>query len=55
MSAYVGKIKPGMAHWLIKDITQKGDTILDPFCGVGTVPLEADFLERKSYGIDLSP
>ena len=55
MSAYVGRIKPAMAHLLIEASTNKDDIILDPFCGTGTVPLEADLLDRKSYGIDLSP
>jgi len=55
MSAYVGKLKPGMAHWLIRAATIEGDTVLDPFCGIGTVPLEADLMGRKSIGIDLNP
>ena len=55
MSPYVGKIKPGMAHWLIKLASKSGDVILDPFCGVGTIPLESDFLGRKGLGVDLNP
>jgi len=55
MSPYVGKIKPGMAHWLIKIASKEGDIILDPFCGIGTVPLEADLLNRVGIGVDLNP
>lgn len=55
MSAYVGKLKPGMAHWLIRVSTIPGDTILDPFCGIGTVPLEADLMGRNGIGVDLNP
>lgn len=55
MSAYVGKIKPGMAHWIIRAASKEGDVILDPFCGIGTVPLEADFLDREGIGVDLNP
>ena len=55
MSAYVGKIKPGMAHWIIKVASNKGDFVLDPFCGIGTVPLQADFLGRNGVGVDLNP
>jgi len=55
MSAYVGKLKPGMAHWLIRVSTIPGDIILDPFSGIGTVPLEADLMGRKGIGIDLNP
>lgn len=55
MSAYVGKIKPGMAHWLIQIASKEGDVILDPFCGIGTIPLEADLLGRRAIGVDLNP
>jgi DNA modification methylase len=55
MSAYVGRIKPSFAHWIIKVSSKPDDVILDPFCGIGTVPLEADLLGRKSFGIDLNP
>ena len=50
----MGKITPSFAHWLIKLFTKKGDLILDPFCGVGTIPLEADLLGRYSIGVDLN-
>jgi len=55
MSAYVGKINPAMAHWIIKSSSNVGDVVLDPFCGVGTIPLEADLLGRIGIGIDLNP
>lgn len=54
IAPYVGKITPAFAHWLIKLFTKKGDLILDPFCGIGTIPLEADLLHRYSIGIDLN-
>lgn len=55
ISSYVGRIKPSFAHWLIKLCSKEGDIILDPFCGIGTIPLEADLLHRKAIGIDLNP
>ena len=55
MSPYVGKLKPAMAHCLIRASTAPGQLILDPFCGVGTVPLEADLMGRVGIGIDLNP
>jgi len=55
MSPYVGKIKPGMAHWLIKIASKEGETILDPFSGIGTIPLEADLQGRIGIGVDLNP
>jgi DNA modification methylase len=55
MSPYVGRIKPSFAHFLIKHATNEKDTILDPFCGIGTIPTEAALMGRKSFGIDLNP
>ena len=55
LSPYQGRITPSFAHWLIKIFSKKGDTVLDPFCGVGTVPLEAALLKRKTIGNDLNP
>ena len=55
ISSYVGRIKPAFAHWLIKSVSSKGDVVYDPFCGVGTVPLEASIMGRKSIGTDLNP
>lgn len=55
MSPYVGRITPAFAHWLIRIFSKKDDLVLDPFCGIGTIPLEADLLGRKTVGIDLNP
>lgn len=55
ISSYVGRIKPSFAHFLVDIFSTEGDVVLDPFCGVGTVPLEADNMGRKSIGNDLNP
>jgi DNA modification methylase len=55
MSPYVGRLKPAFAHWLIEICTNSNDVVLDPFCGIGTVLLEADILGRTPIGIDLNP
>ena len=55
MSSYCGRIKPAFAHWLISLYTAPNEIILDPFCGIGTVPLEANLLGRRSIGVDLNP
>jgi len=55
IAPYVGRIKPAFAHWLIKICTKKDETLLDPFCGIGTVVLEADLLGRDCIGVDLNP
>lgn len=54
LSPYQGRMTPSLAHWLVKIFSKKGDVILDPFMGVGTIPLEADFLQRNAIGIDLN-
>jgi len=40
---------------LIKLFSFVGETILDPFCGTGTVNLQAKLLARNSVGIDINP
>lgn len=55
ISSYVGRIKPSFAHFLIESATNPGDVVYDPFCGIGTVPLEASLLGRRSVGNDLNP
>jgi hypothetical protein len=53
--SYPSKIKPSIAHVLVTFFTQKGDTILDPFSGTGTIPLESCLNSRHGIGSDLSP
>lgn len=55
MSPYAGRMTPQLAHWLIRCFSKKNEVVLDPFCGIGTVPLEANLLERNSFGFDLNP
>jgi len=55
IAPYVGRIKPSFAHFLIKYTSRPGDVILDPFCGIGTIPTEASLMGRSAIGIDLNP
>lgn len=55
LSPYQGRLTPSFVHWLIRVFSTIDMTIMDPFCGVGTVPLEADLLGRESIGNDLNP
>lgn len=55
IAPYVGRMKPALAHWLVRVCSKPGDILLDPFCGIGTVLLEADLLGRIPIGIELNP
>lgn len=40
---------------IIRIGSDKGDTILDPFCGSGTTLVSAKLLEREFIGVDINP
>ena len=52
--SYQGKLKPSIAHHLVKTFSKEGDVILDPFSGSGTIALEASLNSRKSISFDIS-
>lgn len=54
LCSYHGKLKPAIAHFLVQQFTEPGDVIVDPLCGVGTIPLEARLQGRIGIGNDLS-
>lgn len=54
LCSYHGKLKPAIAHFLVSDFTKPGDIVLDPLCGVGTIPFEASLQGRIGIGNDLS-
>ena len=39
---------------IIEASTEKGDLVLDPFCGSATTCVAADLLERRWMGMDIS-
>lgn len=53
LCSYQGKLKPSIAHFLVKYFTKPGQTILDPMSGCGTIPLEAFLQGRKPLGNEL--
>ena len=55
LSPYIGKIKSSIAGELIERYTRKGDLVVDPFSGSGTIPLEAELRGRRAFGADISP
>lgn len=52
---YPARFVPQIPSTLIGYFSERGDTVLDPFCGSGTTLLEAFRLDRKPIGIDLHP
>lgn len=55
LCSYQSKLKPAIAYFLVKIFTEKGETVLDPFSGVGTIPFEACKEGRTGIGIDINP
>jgi len=53
--SYPAMMIPQVAHRLIKEYSKEGDVLLDPFCGSGSVLVEAKITKRYSWGIDLNP
>lgn len=53
--SYPAMMIPQVAHRLIEKYSKDGDTLLDPFCGSGSVLAEAKVMGRNSWGIDLNP
>lgn len=54
LCSYRGKLKPAIAHFLVEQFTEPGDVVVDPLCGIGTIPLEACLQNRIGVGNDLS-
>jgi DNA modification methylase len=52
---YPARMIPQIAHRLIREWSDEGDTVLDPFCGSGTVLVEALLQNRNAVGVDINP
>jgi hypothetical protein len=52
---YSGKFIPQIASQAIEILTSRGDRVVDPYCGSGTVLLESALRGRVSIGLDLNP
>lgn len=52
---YPAKFIPQLAARIIKENSQAGDLVCDPFMGSGTTILEAIVNGRRAYGTDINP
>ena len=52
---YPAKFHPPVARALIDTFSRPGQTVLDPFCGSGTVLVEACVAGRSAVGTDVDP
>ena len=52
---YPAKFHPPVVRQLIEDYSTEGERILDPFCGSGTLLVEAAVAGRHARGTDLDP
>lgn len=55
LCSYQGKLKPSIANQLVRIFTPQNGRMLDPFGGVGTIPLEAALQGKESFSFDISP
>lgn len=56
LCSYQGKLKPAIANSLVTALMPSAyGRILDPFAGVGTIPLEARLSGYQAFGFDISP
>lgn len=55
MCSYQGKLKPAIAKFITDTFVEKGNSMLDIFSGVGTIPFEAAIKGVSSYSFDISP
>ena len=53
--SYAGRMHPSIARGGIAAFSAPGDTVVDPFCGSGTVLVEAMGLGPAAIGVDASP
>ena len=53
--SYPARAHPDTVRSLIGDFVPDGGTVLDPFCGSGTVLVESILCGKKSLGTDLNP
>jgi SAM-dependent methyltransferase len=54
LSPYIGKLKSSIAADLVRVYSGPGGLVADPFCGAGTIALEARLAGRRVFASDVS-
>lgn len=52
---FAAKFPPQIPRLFIEELTQSGDSVLDPMAGSGTTIVEALLLRREAFGFDIDP
>lgn len=52
---FAAKFPPQIPRLFIAELSQSGDSILDPMAGSGTTIVEAALLRREAFGFDIDP
>ena len=55
LGPYYAMFPVEFARAVIQDLSRRGDTVLDPFCGRGTAPYVAMVADRGAVGCDVNP
>jgi len=53
--SYPARLHPDTARLLVTAFSKPGAVVLDPFCGSGTVLVEARLAGRRAIGVDVNP
>ncbi len=53
--SYPARMHPLTARRIIESFSRPGEVVLDPFCGSGTVLVEARLAGRRAIGVDANP
>lgn len=52
---FAAKFPPQIPRLFIEQLTESGDSVLDPMAGSGTTIVEALLLRREAFGLDIDP
>jgi len=52
---YFGKFPPPVARYLIEQLSEPGEIVIDPMCGSGTTGVESLLLDRRAALSDVNP